>query len=149
MLILGLGTIAQMSFAKPLGLFPQICFTYACKLKSVLEFFHCEGYGLLDVLPASKLKDIAATCIPCFFFFQTSQLKVGMDAVVPHLDGRAEVAFRAQYLSAFLFCVHSNFFHLLIKFYNHSTESAGRGIPTVMHHPIYPQCLTSPQCNGV
>jgi hypothetical protein len=46
-----------------------------------------------------------------------------MDAVVPQLDGWAEVAFRAQYLPEFLFCVHSYFFHLLIKLYNHLVVS--------------------------
>ena len=117
MLFLGLGinqAIAQMNFVEPLGLFLQICFAYACKLKSVLEFFHCEGFGLLDVLPASKSHDIATSGIPFFPFFQTIQLKVGMDAVVPHLDGRAEVTLQVQHLSAFLFCVRSNFFHQVI-----------------------------------
>ena len=59
-----------------------------------------------------------------------------MDAVVPQLDGWAEVAFRAQYLPEFLFCVHSYFFHLLIKLYNHSADPAGRGISAVTHHPV-------------
>ncbi len=60
-----------------------------------------------------------------------------MDVVVPQLDGRAEVAFRAQYLPEFLFGVHSYFFHLLIKLYNHSAEPAGRGISAVTHHPVH------------
>ena len=60
-----------------------------------------------------------------------------MDAVVPQLDGRTEVAFWAQYLPAFLFCVHSYFFHLLIKLYNHSAEPAGIGISAVTHHPVH------------
>ena len=103
-----------MNFAEPRGLFPHMCFAYASKLKAVLEFFHSESFGVLDVLLASKLQDIAATCIPCVFFFHTDQLKVGMDAVVPHLDGRAEVTLQVQHLSAFLFCVRSNFFHQVI-----------------------------------
>ena len=60
-----------------------------------------------------------------------------MDAVVPQLDGWAEVAFRAQYLPAFLFCMHSYFFHLLIKPYNHSAEPARRGIFAVTWHPSH------------
>ena len=60
-----------------------------------------------------------------------------MNAVVPQLDGRAEVTFRAQYLPAFLFGMHSYFFHLLIKLYNHSAEPAKRGISAVRRHPVH------------
>jgi hypothetical protein len=126
-----------VDFGEPLCLFPQICFAYACRLKSVLKLVHCKIFGVLNVLPTSKLQNVAASCISCFTFFQTNQLEICVDAVVPQLDGRAEVAFRVQYFPAFLFCVHSYFFHLLIKLYNHSAEPAGRGISTVTRHPVH------------
>ncbi len=124
MLVLGLGinqAVAQVDFAEPLCLFPQICFAYACKLKSVLKFVHCESLWVLDMLPTGKSQNVAASRISCFTFSQTNQLEVCVNAVVPQLDGQAKAAFRAQYLPAFLFCMHSYFFHLLIKLYNNST----------------------------
>ena len=140
MLVLGLGidqAVVQVVFVEPLCLFPQICFAYACTLKSVLKFVQCESFEVLDMLPRSKLQNVATSCISCFTFFQTNQLEICVDAVVPQLDGWAEVAFWAQYLPDFLFCVHSYFFHLLIKLYNHSAEPAGRGISAVTCHPVH------------
>jgi hypothetical protein len=72
MLVLGLGldqAVAQVDFAEPLCLFAQICFAYACKLKPVLKSIHCESFGLLDVLPMSKLQSVAASHVSCFTFF--------------------------------------------------------------------------------
>ena len=70
MLFLGLGidqAVAQVDFGEPLCLFPQICFAYACKLKSVLEFVHCESFGVLNVLPTSKSQNVAASCNSWFY----------------------------------------------------------------------------------
>ena len=73
MLVLGLGidqAVVQVVFVEPLCLFPQICFAYACTLKSVLKFVHCESFVVLNVLPTSKSQNVAASRISCFTFFR-------------------------------------------------------------------------------
>ncbi len=69
MLFFGLGidqAVTQVDFVETLCLFPQICFAYVCKLKSILEVVHCESFGVLDVLSTSKSQNAAASRISCF-----------------------------------------------------------------------------------
>ncbi len=60
-----------------------------------------------------------------------------MDAVVPHLDGRAEVRFWPQYLLTVLLNVHPYLCHLFVQLDYHRTKPSWQRVTTVACHLIH------------
>ena len=60
-----------------------------------------------------------------------------MDAVVPHLDGWAEVQLWPKYLSTFLLSVHSYLCHLFLQLDYHRMVPSRQRVTAVTCHLIY------------
>jgi hypothetical protein len=69
------------------------------------------------VLTTSELQDVY--CVVHLPFFHSDELKVRMDSVIPHLDGRAKIVVGPQNFSAVLFGMNPYLCHLFIQFDNH------------------------------
>ena len=104
--------VLQVHFTKAFCLLPQVCFPDACKLETILKLLHCELFWPLNMLLSRKLKDDAD--VLCIAFLQPNKLQVCVNAVIPHLNGRAIIAFWSQYLPAFFLSMHSNFCLLFV-----------------------------------
>ena len=109
MLVLGLSidqAVVQVDFAEPLCLIPQICSAYACKLKTVLKFVHCESFGVLDVLP----RRISRMLLPPAFlvlpsFRQSSWRYVWMRSYHNWMVGLKSLSGHSIFLHFFSACI--------------------------------------------